>query len=57
MRGFGSFGSAARFCTAYDEVREYFRYRTRMNEVVPLRFQREQFQARLAELRAMLKVA
>jgi transposase-like protein len=51
MRGFGNFGSAARFCLAHDEVRDYFRHRTRLNEVVPLRVQREQFRARLAELR------
>jgi transposase-like protein len=29
MRGFGNFTSAARFCLAHDEVRDYFRYRTR----------------------------
>jgi len=57
MRGFGTFDSAARFCSAHDELRDYFRHRTRMNEVVPLGVQREQFQARLGELRAMLKVA
>jgi transposase-like protein len=57
MRGFGCFGSAARFCLAHDEVRDYFRHRTRLNEVVPLWVQREQFCARLAELRAMLNVA
>jgi hypothetical protein len=42
---------------AHDEVRDHFRHRTRMNEVVPLPIQREQFRARLAELRGMLKVA
>jgi transposase-like protein len=57
MRGFGSFDSAARFCLAHDEVRDHFRHRTRMNEVVPLPIQREQFRARLAELRGMLKAA
>jgi transposase-like protein len=57
MRGFGSFDSAARFCLAHDEMRDHFRHRTRMNEVVPLPIQREQFRARLAELRGMLKVA
>ena len=36
MRGFGSFPSAARFCTAHDELRDYFRHRTTMHEVVPL---------------------
>jgi hypothetical protein len=42
---------------AHDEVRDYFRHFTRMNEVVPLPIQRELFRARLAELRAMVKVA
>jgi hypothetical protein len=57
MRGFGSFESAARFCVAHDEGRDYLRHRTRLNEVVPLRVQREQFRARLAELRGMLQAA
>jgi transposase-like protein len=29
MRGFGSFAAAARFCTAYDELRDHLRYRQR----------------------------
>ena len=29
MRGFGSFESASRFCTAFDELRQYFRVRSR----------------------------
>jgi putative transposase len=57
MRGFGSFAGAARFCSAYDEQRDYFRHRTTMHEVVPLRVQREQFCARMAALRALLQVA
>ncbi|HVA88879.1 MAG TPA: IS6 family transposase [Chloroflexota bacterium] len=57
MRGFGSFDSAARFCSAHDELRDYFRHRTRRDEVGPLGVQREQFQARSAELRARLRVA
>ena len=57
MRGFGTFHSAARFCSAHDELRDYFRHRTRMDEVVPLGVQREQYRARSAELRALLKVA
>ncbi len=36
MRGFGSVESAARFCTAHDEVRDHFRHRQRMNETVSL---------------------
>ena len=57
MRGFGSFVSAARFCTAHDEVRDYFRHRVRMHEVVPLGIQREQYRTRSAALRAMLVAA
>jgi transposase-like protein len=57
MRGFGTFASAARFCSAHDELRDYLRYRTTMDGVVPLRVQREQFSGPLAALRAMIKVA
>ena len=57
MRGFGTFPSAARSCPAYDEVRDYFRYRTRLHEVVPLGAQREQYRARSAALRAMIRAA
>ncbi len=57
MRGFGSVVRAGRFCSAYDELRDYFRHRTTMNEVVPLRVQREQFRARLAELQALFLAA
>ena len=57
MCGFGSFVSAARFCTAHDEVRDYFRHRTRLQEVVPLGMQREQYRARSAALRTMLGAA
>ncbi len=57
MRGFGSFASAARFCFAHDEVRDYFRHRTMPYESVPLATQRAQFRARLADLRAHVQVA
>jgi putative transposase len=57
MRGFGNFDAAARFCSAHDEVRDYFRHRTRMYEVVPLSVQRWQFRVRFAALRAMITVA
>ena len=57
MRGFGSFVSAARFCTAHDEVRDYFRHRTRLQEVVPLGTQREQYRVRSGALRTMLGAA
>lgn len=57
MRGFGSVVGAARFCAAYEEVRDYFRPRTTLNEVVPLRVQREQFCARFTALRALVPAA
>jgi putative transposase len=57
MRGFGSFISAARFCSAHDELRDYFRSRTKIDEVVPLGIQREQYGTRMAALRAGLGAA
>jgi transposase-like protein len=57
MRGFGRVIRAARFCAAYEEVRDYFRNRTRLNEVVPLRVQREQFYTRFRALRALVPAA
>jgi transposase-like protein len=56
-RGFGSVIGAARFCAAYEEVRDYFRHRTTLHEVVPLRVQREQFCARLVALRTLVPAA
>ena len=40
MLGFGSFASAARFCSAFEELRQYLRARGRRGEVVPLAEQR-----------------
>jgi hypothetical protein len=57
MRGFGSVVGAVRFCAAYEEVRDYFRHRTTLHEVVPLQVQREQFCARLVALRALVPAA
>jgi transposase-like protein len=57
MRGFGTFTSAARFCIAHDEVRDYFRAARRMNEPVPLPVQRALFCARLHELRVLAGAA
>ena len=57
MRGFGTFPSAARFCSAHDELRGYFRHRTGLHEVLPLGVQREQYCARSAALRAILDAA
>ena len=36
MLGFGNFAAAARFCEAFDALRQYFRVRSRYNESVPL---------------------
>ncbi len=40
MQGFGSFVSAARFCTAHDTLRAHFHPHTRCNEAVSLADQR-----------------
>ena len=50
MRGFGSFVSAARFCSAFDEMREFFRSRSHRGEVVSLPEQRQLFAARWRSL-------
>ena len=50
MRGFGSFVSAARFCMAFDELRAYFRSRSRRGELVSLSEQRRLFVARWRSL-------
>jgi putative transposase len=46
MRGFGSFASAARFCPAFEEQRQYFRAQARSGEAVPLAARRHRFQDR-----------
>jgi putative transposase len=50
MRGFGKFDSASRFCRAFDEQRDYFRYRTKPTQTVPLSEQRRLFRERLRAL-------
>lgn len=57
MRGFGSFESASRFCSAYDEQRQYFRYRSRPKEKVPLSEQRQMFRQRFGALQYLLMAA
>ncbi len=46
MRGFGSVTSAARFCPAFEEQRQYLRARRTTSEHVLLADQRQQFQER-----------
>jgi transposase-like protein len=57
MRGFGCFESASRFCRAYDEQRDYFRYRTRPKQTVPLAEQRRMFRQRFGALQSWLMAA
>ena len=57
MRGFGSFRSAARFCRAYDEQRDYFRYRTKPKEKVSLSEQHLMFRQRFGALQNLLMAA
>ncbi len=53
MRGFGNVASAAQFCRAFDELRQFFRFRTTMNQSVPLAQQRALFCQRLNSLKAL----
>ena len=57
MRGFGRFASAARFCSAFDELRHYFRARQRRGQSVPLAEQRRLFVTRWRSLMAELQAA
>ncbi len=58
MRGFKSAQSAARFCRAFDEQRQYFRLRTRMRQRLPsLPEQRREFRARWTALMDELMAA
>jgi transposase-like protein len=57
MRGFGTFDAAARFCCAFDELRNYLRPRTLMGQSVSLREHRRNFLQRLATLQALIQAA
>ena len=57
MRGFGSFESAARFCRAFDELRQFERYRRMRAETGSLAERRQQFVEGTAALQAMLQAA
>jgi hypothetical protein len=54
MCGFGTFGSADRFCRAFDELRQYFRYRSTTRETMSLAQQRRTFCERLAALQELM---
>ncbi len=55
MRGFGNFEAAARFCCAFDELRNYFRSRRMVGKVVSLLEQRCEFLLRLTALRTSVQ--
>ena len=57
MLGFGSFASAARFCSAFEELRQSLRARGRRGEGVPLAEQRRRFVGRWHALIAEMAAA
>jgi len=57
MKGFKSFESASRFCSTYDEQRNWFRYREFRNDPVPLLRQRTLYRSRFAYLQNLFKAA
>jgi putative transposase len=57
MRGFKCPRSAARFCRAYDELRNFLRSRSRHNQYVPADCRRLQFLRRTMTVLAILEAA
>jgi putative transposase len=57
MRGFGNVASASRFWRAFDEVRQFFRFRAMMRQSVSLAQQRDLFRQRLETLKTMILIA
>lgn len=57
MRGFGSFASAARFCSAFEELRQYFRAVSQSGERVSLAERRLRHRERWAVVTADLAAA
>ncbi|GHO71662.1 hypothetical protein KSC_105540 [Ktedonobacter sp. SOSP1-52] len=57
MRGFGNFKSAARFCCAFDELRNYFRLRHATGKTMSLAEQRQLFRERPAALQLLMRMA
>ncbi len=57
MLGFGSFESASRFCSAFDELRQYFWIRRRSEAHVTLAEQRRLFLTRWRSLISELLAA
>jgi putative transposase len=57
LRGFGSFASAARFCPAFEEQRQYFRAVTRSGDRIALAARRRCFRERWATILAEMSAA
>ncbi|GAC1401488.1 MAG: hypothetical protein NVSMB49_16080 [Ktedonobacteraceae bacterium] len=57
MCGFGSVASASRVCRAFDEVRQYFRFRTTMKQSFSFAHHCELFRHRLDTLKTMVLAA
>jgi transposase-like protein len=57
MRGFGSFDSAARFCTGFEEQRQNVRAQARSGERVSLTERRRRFSGRWAAILGEMIVA
>jgi transposase-like protein len=57
MHGFKTFEAAARFCCAFDELRNYLRPRRTGGEVVSLLEQQQSFIQHLATLQTMIQAA
>jgi hypothetical protein len=55
--GMARFTSASRFCRAFEEVRQFFRFRTTMKQHVSLADRRRLFHQQLDALKAMVLVA
>jgi transposase-like protein len=55
MRGFGTFKTAARFCRAFDELRNYLRPCRTMGEQVSLSEQRQAFLQQLTTLQRLMQ--
>jgi putative transposase len=57
MRGFKCPRSAGRFCRAYDELRNFFRSRSRPNQTVSADYRRFHFLRRTATVLSVLEAA
>jgi hypothetical protein len=57
MRGFKEFGAADRFCRAFDEVRNFLRPASHINQDVSLAHRRAIHVQRVAALRDLISAA